>query len=78
MTTTVTQESAATLNIDWGKCAGHGLCIELLEEKLSADDWGYPYSPEGSNVSIPAELLDAAQTAADACPVRALMLLKKG
>lgn len=64
-----------TLHINWGKCAGRGLCTELLEEKLSADEWGYPYSPEGSNVRIPAELEKAARQAASDCPLRALKLI---
>lgn len=63
------------LHINWGACAGRGLCIELLEEKLTADDWGYPYSPEGNNIEIPPQLQNAAQEAVEACPMRALRLL---
>lgn len=70
-----TSTAEKTLHINWGKCAGRGLCIELLEEKLTADEWGYPYSPEGSNVGIPAPLERAAREAVDACPMRALRLL---
>lgn len=44
-----------TLHINWVACQGRGHCIELLEEQLCADEWGYPYSPQGSDIPIPAE-----------------------
>lgn len=65
------------LHINWGTCAARGLCIELLEEKLTADPWGYPYSPEGSTIAIPPTLHRAAQEAAKTCPLRALTLYTK-
>lgn len=67
--------SAQKLHIDWGKCAGRGHCIELLEEKLHADEWGYPYSPEGSNIAISEELADSAREAVAMCPMQALKLV---
>ena len=24
------------------KCAGRGICAELLPERITLDDWGYP------------------------------------
>ncbi|WP_237189929.1 ferredoxin [Rothia nasimurium] len=63
-----------TLHINWGSCAARGLCIELLEEKFTADPWGYPYSPEGSTITIPTHLEAQAREAAAACPLRALTL----
>lgn len=74
MTATTNRATSETLHIDWSACAARGLCYELLEEKLTPDPWGYPYSPEGSNITIPSELKTAARQAAAACPVRALML----
>ena len=31
-----------TLQIDWTRCDGHGLCAELSPEQITLDDWGYP------------------------------------
>jgi ferredoxin len=30
------------LDIDWTRCDGHGLCAELLPDRITRDDWGYP------------------------------------
>jgi ferredoxin len=30
------------LEIDWTRCAGHGLCAELLPERIARDEWGFP------------------------------------
>jgi ferredoxin len=30
------------LEIDWTRCAGHGLCATLLPERISRDEWGFP------------------------------------
>jgi len=30
------------LEIDWTRCAGHGLCAELLPGRISRDEWGFP------------------------------------
>jgi len=30
------------LDIDWTRCAGHGLCAALLPEQISRDEWGFP------------------------------------
>ena len=30
------------LVVDWVACDGRGLCVELVPELLTADDWGYP------------------------------------
>jgi ferredoxin len=60
------------LQIDRIKCDGHGLCAELLPERIRLDDWGYPII-EGE-VEIPLLLL--AQKAVAHCPVRALRLVR--
>ena len=62
---------SATLRIDRIRCRGHGLCAELLPELLSLDDWGYPIL---KHAAIPADLMEHAQRAVDACPVLALRL----
>jgi ferredoxin len=52
-------------------CEAHGLCAELLPEWITLDDWGYPIVREGE---LPADLLDHARRAVDACPTLALLL----
>ena len=52
-------------------CDGHGLCAELLPERISLDDWGYPViDPE----PIPNGLEPHARRAVAACPTLALLL----
>jgi ferredoxin len=52
-------------------CQAHGLCAELLPERITLDDWGYP-------IVDPAPLTPAlekeAKRAVAACPVLALLL----
>jgi hypothetical protein len=31
-----------TIEIDWTRCDGHGLCTELLPEQIARDEWGFP------------------------------------
>lgn len=31
-----------SIEIDWTRCDGHGLCAALLPQAISRDDWGYP------------------------------------
>ncbi len=54
-------------------CEGHGLCAELLPERIRLDDWGYPIVEPGP---IPAGLERHARRAADACPALALALVE--
>jgi ferredoxin len=58
------------LVVDRIACTGHGLCAELLPERITLDDWGYPIvEPE-----VPRSLRDNAVRAVDACPALALAL----
>jgi ferredoxin len=52
-------------------CRAHGLCAELLPERIALDDWGYPIV-DGRPLS--AELEAHARRAAEACPTLALLL----
>ena len=52
-------------------CTGHGLCAELLPERIWLDDWGYPVIEDGP---LSGELLKHAKRAVDACPTLALRL----
>jgi ferredoxin len=61
------------LRVDPIACGGHGLCAELLPERISLDDWGYPIvdpTPIGPD-------LDAhASRAVATCPLLALSLVR--
>ena len=62
--------SVAELVVDPIACTGHGLCAELLPERIVLDDWGYPIVEP----SIPRALHDHARRAVNACPALALRL----
>jgi ferredoxin len=52
-------------------CEGHGVCAELLPERIELDDWGYPIvSPE----PVSGTTARHARRAVDACPTLALLL----
>jgi len=55
-------------------CSGHGLCAELLPERVALDDWGYPMI---DGRPLPAELVEHARRAVDACPTFALLLERR-
>ena len=63
-----------TLAVDWTACTGHGLCAELLPERITLDEWGYPLV-EGT--PVPPEAVRRAKRAAADCPVLALKLRGK-
>jgi ferredoxin len=52
-------------------CEAHGMCAELLPERVTLDDWGYPILDDRP---LPPDLLDHARRAAQACPTLALLL----
>jgi ferredoxin len=58
------------LVVDWILCDGHGLCAELLPERITLDEWGYPII----DPDIPPHLADHARRAVAACPKLALSL----
>jgi ferredoxin len=62
---------AMKLEIDWTRCDGHGLCAELLPERIVLDEWGFPVLP-GAAVD-PADR-QAVRRAVAACPALALRL----
>ena len=59
------------LGIDRIACDGRGLCAELLPERITLDEWGYPIVPDPS---VPDVLLGHARRAVAACPLLALRL----
>ena len=73
---------AARLHIDWTACDGRGLCVELLPEALTRDDWGYPLVKQAGsggrgNVDIDDAHAGAARDAVQLCPKLALSLAKR-
>jgi ferredoxin len=55
-------------------CEAHGLCAELLPERITLDEWGYPIV-DGRPVH--GEELEHARRAARACPTLALILSRE-
>jgi ferredoxin len=55
-------------------CDGSGLCAELLPERISLDDWGYPIV---DGRPLTSELEEHAERAVAACPTMALLVAKR-
>jgi ferredoxin len=62
------------LRLDPTACAGHGLCADLLPERIRLDEWGFPVI----SGDVPAGLAAHARRAVRACPVLALRLARAG
>jgi ferredoxin len=62
------------LSVDPIACAGHGLCADLLPERIGLDEWGYPVITG----DVPAGLARHARRAVRACPALALHLTRAG
>ncbi len=52
-------------------CEAHGVCAELLPERISLDEWGYPIIDPRP---VEGEELAHARRAVKACPTLALLL----
>jgi ferredoxin len=52
-------------------CQAHGMCAELLPERITLDEWGYPIVDERP---LAGEMVAHAQRAAQACPTFALLV----
>jgi ferredoxin len=59
------------LKVDPIRCTAHGLCAELLPERIALDDWGYPILDDRP---LTRELEAHARRAAAACPTFALLV----
>jgi ferredoxin len=57
--------------VDRIRCDGRGLCAELLPERITLDEWGYPLVDE---TSVDGAVASYAQTAVSQCPRLALSL----
>jgi ferredoxin len=62
------------LLVDPIACDGHALCAELFPERIALDDWGFPLLDDAA---IPRALEPHARRAVDACPKRALRLVRE-
>jgi ferredoxin len=60
-----------TLHINPIACDGHGLCAELLPDRIAMDEWGFPIVRSAS--VLPTEAKDARRAVA-LCPALALRL----
>jgi ferredoxin len=52
-------------------CEAHGMCAELLPERITLDDWGYPVI---DGKPLEPALTENAKRAVAACPTFALLL----
>ena len=52
-------------------CEAHGMCAELLPERVTLDQWGYPIIDERP---VDGALQENARRAAAACPTFALLM----
>lgn len=57
--------------VDWTACRARGVCSELLPERITLDEWGYPLIDAAP---LPADVQPYARQAVSACPTRALRL----
>jgi len=55
-------------------CDGHGLCSEVLPERIVLDEWGYPIIDKAP---VPRSLEAHARRAVATCPVLALRLERR-
>lgn len=59
------------VGIDWTACRARGICSELLPERITLDEWGYPLIDDSP---VPAPAVEFARQAVASCPTRALRL----
>lgn len=55
-------------------CEAHGMCAELLPERIVLDEWGYPILDERP---LEPRLVEHARRAAQACPTFALLVERR-
>ena len=63
--------SELVLSVNPILCDAHGLCAELLPERIELDEWGYPIVDA---TPVPRALQAHARRAVATCPVLALKL----
>ena len=66
--------TGGTVRVDPIACEGHGLCAELLPERITLDEWGFPIvDPTPLTIGLEKH----AKRAIAACPRVALLLQQR-
>ena len=60
------------VRVDPIACDGYGYCAELLPERVTLDEWGYPVVDA---TTLTDEMLELARKAVRDCPRRAFLLM---
>jgi ferredoxin len=68
---TARRQSAVRLRVDPVACDAYRYCAELLPERITLDEWGYPIV---DGTPVDADLVALAVRAAAECPRRAILL----
>lgn len=61
------------LRVDPIKCKAHGMCAELIPERIRLDDWGYPIV---DSRALTQDLIGHARRAVAECPRAALVIAR--
>ena len=69
--TITSRRDSIRVRVDPVACDAYGFCAEILPERVTLDEWGYPIV-DGTPVS--GELMELATRAAAECPRRAVLL----
>ncbi|MDN3358707.1 NADH-ubiquinone oxidoreductase-F iron-sulfur binding region domain-containing protein [Actinomadura sp. DC4] len=67
------EASSVRLEVDWTRCAAHGLCGHLAPGLVQLDENGYPII---ADADVPHRLVSEAQEAVEKCPALALRLIE--
>ncbi len=65
------RSNALRIRVDPVACDAFGFCAELLPERITLDEWGYPIV---DGTPVDRELVELATRAAAECPRRAILL----
>ena len=65
------QPLAIRVRVDPVACDAYGFCAELLPERITLDEWGYPIV---DGTPVDSSLMALATRAAAECPRRAILL----
>jgi ferredoxin len=60
-----------SLEMDWTRCDGHGVCAALLPDRIINDEWGFPII---ASPNVRPEDVKDVRRAVAACPALALRL----
>lgn len=60
------------LEVDWTRCDGHGMCAQLLPNRIALDEWGFPVI---ASSPIRATEQTNVRRAIGVCPALALRLV---